>query len=118
MNEHAHYVNSTSPINTDNLNNKLKDAELSLVVAKIMYPDENWFIDKHGLVLANKDSFMDFFDFNDKKSAFDMAVWISNNTQGVNFVSVLSGNNPGLALAIEIKKLGETNEVFNYYKQS
>lgn len=54
----------------------MTDAEISLAVARIMYPEHGWGLD--GVVYReDEDGLLYFFDYRSKDKAFGMAVWLA-----------------------------------------
>jgi len=99
----------------------IADAELSLVVARIMYPEykrAEW----GGVAVSDNDGME--FSYNDKDCAFDMAVWLAKKAASPKFTDidrVLALNalgemlllaHPQHALAMAIKETRGNNFVW------
>jgi len=102
---------------------EVTDTELSLAVARIMYPKYKWKVSD--CIVSGKASGMKrkVFDYQAKHCAFDMAVWLTRQYHsGTNPVSSLRYNTkissaqlrsmletkcPQRALAMTIKEMGE-----------
>jgi len=96
----------------------MTDAELSLAVAKIMYPEYEWG-EYGGVVLSDHDGME--FSYTDKACAFDMSVWLGKQyyseenpadslryqpkLSSVRLRSILGTRCPQHALAMAIKEI-------------
>jgi len=85
---------------------EMTDAWLSLVVARIMYPEYEWVV--WGGVAVSDDDGMEF-SYTDKDCAWDMAVWLANNHHGGRdwLQMLFQKETPQHALAMAIKEIGE-----------
>jgi len=93
------------------------EAELSLTVARIMYPEYEWKMScKDGDCIVSgraMDGIMcKSFDYKNKACAFDMAVWLAINatlSTQKSMPYLLRMDNAIFQLAMAIKKVGESN---------
>jgi len=92
----------------------MTDAELSLSVARIMYPEHEWSEWRDGKVSAEIMEGRLTFSYRSKICAFDMAVWLASNATLLtqkNMPYLLRMDDAVFQLAMAIKKIGESNEV-------
>jgi len=92
-------------------------AELSLAVARIMWPELPWRTHVGSQVIATEFTGMDWdkilmvFDYRTDASGFKMAVWLANSEEPDSweigwFRGALEQDNPHRALAEAIKEIG------------
>jgi len=93
----------------------MTDVELSLAVARIMYPKYKW-VEWGGVAVSDNDGME--FSYKDKDCAWDMAVWLHRGTSSCNgsrktrlsllaFSLAMFKDCPQHALAMAIKETGE-----------
>jgi len=63
----------------------MTDAELSLAVARIMYPKYEW-VEWGGVAVSDNDGME--FSYKDKDCAFDMAVWLAKRAASPKFTDI------------------------------
>jgi len=91
----------------------MTDAWLSLVVARIMYPEYEWVV-WGGVAVSDNDGME--FSYTDKDCAWDMAVWLANQDNddigsypSLIMSEIITEENPQHALAMAIKEIGGLN---------
>jgi len=91
----------------------MTDAELSLAVARIMYPEHEWSEWRDGKVSAEIMEGRLTFSYRSKICAWDMAVWLAINgtlSTQKNITYLLRMDDAIFQLAMAIKKTGESDE--------
>jgi len=94
------------------------DTELSLKVARIMYPEYEWSVWRDGKVSAEIMEGRLTFNYRSKTCAWDMVMWLHRGTSSDNgsrktrmsllaFALVMFKDDPQYALAMAIKDIGE-----------